>query len=376
MIIDRAYRIGLCIFLLLAGISCSPGGSGGAATPAPEPIAIPEGRKDRIDAVLKHIRQRDLLTDHGFWTIFHGILGMGPDDAMLLDLTTNKRVKAIDYIASGAPVRGLEFVPLADGLEVTTMPMSVIGQGHQDQFVAEMAEWDLPRDKKFVVNGKNYTFDDFVRQVKARSSLTFNEAEGNPLELTWTIVIISKYYGADFKWTNNRGEKLSVEDMARYELRQPIGEGAACGGTHRLWGLTWAYHLHRQAGGKKEGVWHDIADAIENYKKRAKEYQNPDGSFSTRYLDGPGNEPDSTLRIGTTGHILEWLSLAMTDQELRQPWVEKAADALALMILEKSFESLDGGSLYHAAHGLELYRARLWGKPGSRVLSIPMPPSD
>jgi hypothetical protein len=326
--------------------------------------------------VLKHIHQRDLLTDHGFWTIFHGILGMGPDDAMLLDLGTNKRVKAIDYIASGAPVRGLEFVPTADGLEVTTMPMSVIGQGHQDQFVAEMAEWDLPRDKKFVVNGRDYTFDDFIRQVRAHASLRYNEAEGNPLELTWTIVIVSKYYGTDYHWTNSRGEKLSVEDMARYELSQPIGEGAACGGTHRLWGLTWAYHLHRRAGGKKEGVWKEIADAIANYEKRAKETQNPDGSFSTRYLDGPGNEQDSTLRIATTGHIFEWLALAMTDSQLREPWVEKAADALTLMILEKSFESLDGGSLYHAAHGLELYRARLWGKPGSHVLSIPLPPND
>jgi len=358
--------------------SCSPGGTGGATTPgpAPAPIPIPAGHKDRIDEVLKHIRKRDLLTDHGFWTIFHGILGMGPDDAVLLDLTTKKRVKAIDYIASGASVRGLEFVPMADGLEVITMPMSVIGQGHQDQFVAEMAEWNLSRDKKFIVNGKNYTFEDFIRQAKAHASLTTNQAEGNPLELTWTIVIVSKYYGTDHHWTNNRGEKLSVEDMARYELSQPIGESAACGGTHRLWGLTWAYHLHRQAGGKKEGVWKDIADALDNYKRRAKEYQNGDGSFSTRYLAGPGNENDPTLRIATTGHIFEWLALAMTDPELRQPWVEKAADALTLMILEKSFESLDGGSLYHAAHGLELYRARVWGKSGSHVLNIPLPPEE
>jgi len=46
------------------------------------------------------------------------------------------------------------------------------------------------------------------------------------------------------------------------------------------------------------------------------------------------------------------------------------------MILENSFKELDGGSLYHAAHGLELYRARLWGAPQSHQRPIPIPPKD
>jgi hypothetical protein len=374
--------------LALVGLSCAPGDdpttSGNAATDdeqrptaAPPPIAIPSARKDRIDTVLKHIRERTLLKDHSFWTIFHGILGMGPDDAMLLDPQTNKRIKAIDYIAEGGEVRGLEFRPTADGVEVETMPGSIIGQGHLDQFVAEMAEWDLPKDKKFKVDSRDYTFEDFIRQAKAHASLTTKPFPGpDPLELTWTIVIVSKYFGPEHRWMNNRGEKLSVEDMARYELGQPIADSPVCGGTHRLFGLTWAYYLHRQAGGKKEGVWKQVADTIADYESRAHQFQNPDGSFSTNYLNGPGNEPNSQLRLATTGHILEWLALAMTDEELRQPWVEKAADSLTQLILDNIFEPLDGGALYHAAHGLEMYRARLWGPPGSHKLPIPPPPKD
>jgi hypothetical protein len=327
---------------------------------------------------LKHIRQRDLLTNHGFWTIFHGILGVGPDDAMIFDPVTKKRSKAIDFLASGARVNGLEFVPTADGVEVETMPGSIIGQGHQDQFVAEMAEWELPRDKKFFVNGKEYTFDDFIRQAKAHASLTTKTFAGpDPLELTWTIVIVSKYYGPDYQWTNSRGEKLSVAEMARYELSQPIATSPVCGGTHRLFGVTWAYYLHRKAGGKKDGVWKDVADTIAEYEDRARKLQNKDdGSFSTRYFDGPGDDPDTTVRIATTGHILEWLALAMTDEQLKQQWVADAADALAKLILENSFRELDGGSLYHAAHGLELYRARLWGTPSGHPQPIPPPPKD
>jgi hypothetical protein len=383
----KVKRICFILPLLVISLSCAPGVESGysddpaddieSPSKATTPIPIPAGHKDRIDTVLKHVRQRDLFPDHAFWTIFHGILGVGPDDAMILDPGTKKRTKAIDYLASGGEVNGLEFTPTADGVEVVTMPGSIIGQGHQDQFVAEMAEWDLPRNKKFMVNGTEYTFDDFIRQARAHASLTTKSFPGpDPLELTWTIVIVSKYYGPEHRWTNNRGEKLSVEDMARYELSQPIADSPVCGGTHRLFGLTWAYYLHRNAGGKKEGVWKQVADTITDYENRAHQLQNPDGSFSTRYLAGPDNDPNTQIRIATTGHILEWLALAMTDEQLRQPWVEKAADALALMVLENSFRDLDAGSLYHGAHGLELYRARLWGPPGSHKLPIPLPPKD
>jgi len=40
---------------------------------------------------------------------------------------------------------------------------------------------------------------------------------------------------------------------------------AACGGTHRLFGLSWVYHLHLQKGGKTEGVWRAIADKVVTY---------------------------------------------------------------------------------------------------------------
>jgi hypothetical protein len=379
--LGKPNRYLLFLGLVFVGLSCAPGSDsaddptgeqtdGASTTPAPPPIPIPSAHKDRIDAVLKHVHQRDLLKDHGFWTIFHGVLGLGPDEATLLDPETKKKVNAVDYIANGGYVNGLEFVPTADGVEVTTMPGSIIGQGHQDDFVSVLVEWDFPRDRKFLVNGKRYTFDDFIQQAKAHASVTDNE------ELSWTIVIISQIYGPHYRWKNGRGEELSVEDMARYELNQPIANSPVCGGTHRLSGFTWAYNLHRKAGGKKEGVWKDVADTIADYENRARTYQNPDGSFSSRYLEGPGYDPDPQVQIATTGHILEWLALAMTDAQLKQPWVQNAADALALMILKNSSGPLDSGGLYHAAHGLELYRARLWGKPGERGLLVPVPPND
>jgi hypothetical protein len=376
----------------LAGFSCAPSddgtGSSDASSTRPEsapyddfvstgqnggrPAAlhIPDAHKDRIDTVLKHIQSRDLRTDNGFWTIFHGILGIGPENAMLKDAETGKMIKAIDYIAGGGNVRGMEFIPTPDGLDVRTVAGSGVAQGHQDQFIAEMAQWGLPKDKKFIVNGTAYTFNDFIRNAKARARVTTNQ------ELSWAVLIVGQFYGPDYRWTNGAGEKISVEDMVDYELNQPIANSPVCGGTHRLFGITWVYHLHRAQGGKKEGVWKKAADTIAEYIERAKRFQDPSGLFSTSYLEGPGNVPDTQLRLASTGHVLEWLSLAMTDQELRQPWVEKAAGELAKLILENSYNPLDGGALYHAAHGLHLYRTRLWGPADSHPPLLPPPPKD
>jgi hypothetical protein len=372
----------LLLLVAIGGMTCAPHyepAHQGPSVPEGSPNAdgdakprlkpVPAHLKDRIDAALQNVYRRDLLVEHSFWTVFHGILGMGPDHAYLFNGKTGKRVKAIDYIARGGKIRGLEFIPTEDGLEVRTMAGSGVGQGHVDQFVAEMVEWGLPKEKKFIVNGKDYTFADFINHSKARTTV---KGKG---ELTWSIVIIGSHFGTRARWTNNRGEKLTYEDVVRYELNEPVIESPACGGTHRLFGLTWAYHLHLKEGGKTTGVWKEVAAKTAHFKKLARQLQNKDGSFSTEYFRGPGNSRNLTLRIATTGHILEWLSLAMTDAELRQKWVQNAAGILAAMILENSDKGLDGGGMYHAAHGLLMYRTRVFGRLGDHIPVVPLPPS-
>jgi hypothetical protein len=80
------------------------------------------------------------------------------------------------------------------------------------------------------------------------------------------------------------------------------------------------------------------------------------------------------LRINTTGHTFEWLALALTDAELREPWVEDAANALALLILSVGDRPVEGGALYHAVHGLLIYHARVFGRDQLGPLAPPVPP--
>jgi hypothetical protein len=179
-------------------------------------------------------------------------------------------------------------------------------------------------------------------------------------ELSWTILVIGQYLGTDCVWTNAFGERLRYEDLLRYELDLPV-EDAPCGGTHRLFDLAWVYQLHEVRGGKLSGVWQEVPAKTAKYRDLARKYQNADGSFSTNFFRGAGNASDKQLRINTTGHTLEWLALALTDPELKEPWVQDAANALAMMILEQQGAPIEGGSLYHAVHGLILYYSRVYG---------------
>ena len=273
---------------------------------------------------------------------------------------------------------GLEFVPVnggKDGLDVKTftiMPDRVPGayQGHQDQFIAEMAQWGISINHKFIVKGKEYTYEDFLRHAKACASLKTGQ------ELSWAILCLGQYYGTDISWTNSAGEKLQYEDLVRYELEQPV-VGAACGGTHRLFGLTWAYRLHMRsppsplplspaAGergwgeGEKTSVWQDIEKKSAEYKQRAREMQNSDGSLSTDYFEKRADERDMSRRMNTTGHMFEWLALALSDDELKEPWVENAANALTMMFFDIQDKPMETGTLYHAMHGLLIYYARVY----------------
>jgi hypothetical protein len=326
----------------------------------------PSSVQGRIELAIDQVRQRDLLTTHGFWTVFHGILGLGP--SLKLKTPTGWPVNALEFVCSGQPIRGMEFIPTKDGLDVRTGE-TFVSQGHQDQFIAELAQWGMPADRQFIVNGKEYAYMDFVRHAKARASLNSQQ------ELSWTILVLGQYLGTDISWTNNVGEKLHFEDLIRYELAQPM-DNAACGGTHRLFDLAWVYYLHLKKGGKTEGVWKDVAEKMREHHKLARKFQNVDGSFSTNFFRGPGDAKDRQLRMNTTGHTIEWLALTLPDEELKQQWVQDAVNALALMFFEIRNDPMESGSLYHATHGLLIYYARVYDprKLGANEPYFPLPP--
>lgn len=372
---------GFAAILIAVGAGCLPSSEDKApaertadvdvSKPEPKPTADGKDVKPtdplriRIEAALESVRNRDLLTTNSFWTIFHGILGMGPG-TMLKDPATGKRYNALDFIFSetGGQVRGLSFEPTDVGLDVKTVGKDPFlkeheGQGHQDQFVAEMIQWGVEPNRPIRIAAfpnKTYHFSDFVAESKARARLDQDQ------ELGWCLIVVADYGGGtEAEWTNRAGQKIRFEDMLEYEMKLDVNM-AACGGTHRLFGVAWAYHRHvahcKKTGRAMSPTWKKAKDYLDKYKNLTKEWQAPNGEFSTEHYRKKEHNSDLEPRIAASGHILEWLAQYVSEEELKSEWMENGASAVAKIILESDRLAVASGGLYHAAHGLAVYHER------------------
>jgi hypothetical protein len=142
--------------------------------------------------------------------------------------------------------------------------------------------------------------------------------------------------------------------------------GAACGGAHRLYGLAAAVTAYRAAHPEDpppDSGWAAAEEVLAECIDRARRFQQPDGSFSVHLFERPAASPDVSATLSATGHVFEVLALVLDDESLAEPWMERAAARLVTLLERTSDLDLECGGLYHAAHGLAIYRRRSCPEP-------------
>ncbi|MEZ6117552.1 MAG: ADP-ribosylation factor-directed GTPase activating protein isoform b [Pirellulaceae bacterium] len=322
---------------------------------------------DRLDRVLEFTLNHRLLdvNEHGAWQILHGVLAYQHDFPVQ---TPNGLQPAVDYVLNGGDIHGWTMQPgdVLDpatgrrGLRAIMEPGTKIGQGHSDQWLAILAQCHLPTNQIIRVGNAEYTMESFVQQVQ------MDVWQNREREWSWTLIGLSLYLPKDASWVATDRQTWSVEKLVESEVQQDL-DASACGGTHRLIGLAMALNRHVAQGGQVTGPWADAQRLIRDAIERTRQYQNPDGSFSTNYFARPSNSPDVKNRLGATGHILEFLSVALPQEELESEWVKRAAWRLCQLFDDTRDLALECGALYHAAHGLVLYRERIYGQRSYRT---------
>ena len=330
-----------------------------ASTPVPLP-PIPNDDdvlRERIDKAYALTGRRHLVAEtNAAWQVVHGILAFGPD--LMLDVQ-GKPVSALKYLQGGGRLNGWVLIPGDKGLEAPLEAGSKSGQGHEDQWLGYLSLIGLPGTTPLKVGDRTFTVQDLMTQAM------WDIYPG--MESTWTLMGLTAYQPEDVKWKSKDGSDWTIERVVQMEATQDPSldlRNSACGGTHRLVGLTVALQRHLKNGGKLERGWKSGQDRIDTAVQMMKEYQQPDGSFSSDYLRRPNGTADIGNRIGTTGHTLEFLVLALpNDYELRSPWVTEAVLRLCDMLEQTREYDLECGGLYHAARGLRLYRERRFGSP-------------
>ncbi len=171
------------------------------------------------------------------------------------------------------------------------------------------------------------------------------------------------------------GQTWSIERLLRAELNQDL-DRSACGGTHRMMGIAMALKRHREAQGAITGVWQEADQRVQQALEATRQMQNPNGSFSVHYFERPGQSPDVTIDLGATGHILEFVTIALPPERLHEPWVVRAANYLCELLQQTQGIALECGTLYHAAHGLILYREHVFGPRTYEAVRVPQASSS
>jgi hypothetical protein len=324
--------------------------------------------RQRIDDMVAHVKETRHLRarEDSAWQIVHGVLAYERQYMIELD---GELVPAMQWLLDGARLpegghlNGWRLEPADRGIRAILEPGSMTGQGHPDQWLGYLSQAGLRLDESLMVAGKKHEVSDLLEQAK------WDIQPGT--EATWTLMALVSYLPLDAKWTSRDGTEWTMEKLVAREADAEVN-GAACGGCHRLYALSIAVNRYMEEQGITEeqleqrhaeqpNGWTKANSRVLDAIKTARQFQQPDGSFSTGFFARAGTSQELEKQIGSTGHILEVLSVSLTDQQLREPWVTAAAARLVELLDATRDVSMNAGSLYHAAHSLQLYRGRRFG---------------
>ena len=317
-----------------------------------------------LDEMIDYTANRRLtIKDHAAWQIIHGAEAFGKD--FLID-ADGKTVKAVEYATNGGPMRGWNLRPTEHGVFAPVEPGAETGgMGHYDQWLGYLSQCGIQLSDPLIVGGKNYTINAFLTNAQ------WEIIEDPDYDGTWTLMAFITYLPLDATWKNKFGEDWNLERLVAKECRKNNEGiyGEACGGTHCLYSLALAVKRYQQETGAKTlpEPWKTADDRVQRAIHDARANQNADGSMSSNSFIRASSTPDVAQQIRTTGHVLEFLCVALNDEQFREPWVTRAAASLTKNFEYTKVIPMECGALYHAAHSLMLYRTRRFGPRAPQV---------
>jgi hypothetical protein len=330
----------------------NPNGSGDLASHLP-PAGIQHYHQNPADLLalleksVEFQRQfPDTAQNRSPWGVMHTTLAWGSAGEVWID---DQPYNAIDALCHNQRLKGVQLLSVRGGLP---HPLEGPGlQGHPGQLLAILAQNQVPLDYPIRIGDQSFTVADLVKyeQQTCRSNL----------ELTFKLLGLSHYLPVDATWTAEDGGAWSVERLLRLELRQPINGRQTCGGTHRLMAIHLAVAKRRADVGELDQTWSVAATYIDDYHAYAMSLFNPDGSFSTEWLERRAALVNPQRRVQTTGHVLEWLAVSLPDDQLQDERLMGSFAYLSALLMVNIGESWAVGPRAHALRAMRIYRDRL-----------------
>jgi hypothetical protein len=367
-------RVQLAICLGVATLAfCAIPSQADDPKPAATPVLVDPLRKFAEDAITITAR-RDLDgRSHTPWQIVHGVLGMREQFFVRVD---GQRMSALDWFhnqsATYANEPYFEVTEFGGRGHPFTKPM--LFEGHPTQFLAYMTMSKLPLDFTVKSGDRTLTIQDLVNG--AQKEVKTGEEPG------WTLWALTHYLGVDATWENKDGEPWSIERLVRSQTYETVNT-AACGGTHGLFALAYARQKYLETGKPLRGVWLEADQKVRRYIAEAKALQNADGSFSVDFFKGKKWGKTVDERLGPSGHVFEFLMIALSREQLDEQWARNAIFSVTRDLEETKSQTLSVAPLYHAVDGLHIWLERTAPKQAAapavaktEAISTPAPANE
>ncbi len=307
--------------------------------------------RSRVRSVLKGYYRRQLNSrENDPWEVMHGMLAYGVHSRIRQGGPRGSSVTSVGWLCYNKPCKNLTLMYVTPKGELRAK-YGVGLQGHLGQLLAMLAQCRVSEEYPIRVGKRQYTIKDLI---EAEKKTCYPKSE-----LTFKLIALQYYLDLNDTWVNDQGVEWDFSRLIREELAQPI-RGAACGGTHRLSSLSLTVKNRQRRGEPLDGEYARAAAFVKKYHRYAFGLQNRDGSLSTAWFRGRGDDSDINRRIKTTGHILEWLCYSLSDEELRDPKTIAAVTYLANLMYSKYDTEWEVGPMCHAIHALLVYDERVF----------------
>ncbi len=307
--------------------------------------------RNKVRQVLKYYYTRPLnAAERSPWEVMHGMLAFEVHSRVLQG-TGKQPITAVGWLCFNQPCENRTLMYLNEDGDLRAKVGPAL-QGHHGQLLAILAQARVRSDYPLKVEGKDFTVQDLIEVEK----LTCYPKT----ELTFKLIGLQRYLDINDTWVNDQGMQWDFPKLIAEEMAQPV-RTAACGGTHRLGGLALAVKKRKASGLPIDGQYAAAQKFVANYQNYCYRLQNSDGSFSTDWFKGPGADPDIDRRLKTTGHQLELLVYAGSDEQLHNYRTVRAVNYLTNIMHANRTRDWEAGPLGHAIHALVLYDRLAFG---------------
>lgn len=321
------------------------GSLGEGAPVVDRPAESPEMARLRAD-IDRCLRRYSVLYENSAtrspWGMMHAFLPWGVDAQVIVG---NQKVNSIGYLCWNGACRKQKLFYQKNGEMGLFVGPGV--QGHAGQFLAMLAQNRIDRDYEIRIDDYRYTIRDLIEYEK-RTCVPKSE-------LTFKLIAFSHYLDAGDTWNTPRHGRWNLERVLAEELAQPV-VGSACGGTHRLMGITYAMRAREAQDQPMNGHFARAVTFIDDFQQYAMALQNPDGSFSTDWFERRANAPDFDRKVQVTGHILEWLVYSLPQDRLTDPKVVRSVRFVVDALNTNPDYEFEVGPKGHALRSLVLYQ--------------------